>query len=104
MGELARQTSLALHGSKQFHSSLAATCSFHREELAGQAGGIRGDGLRWALGHELSALVPSFRPQVNHPVGAADQLEVVLDDEQREATVDSLVKDSQQHFNVGRVQ
>ena len=40
-----------------------------------------GDLLRSPFRHDASASVAAFRPEVDHPVGALDHFQIVLDDQ-----------------------
>ena len=55
-------------------------------------------------GHDLAALGAAFRPQVDHPVGRSDHVEVVLDDHHRVALLDELVQHVEQVAGVVEVQ
>ncbi len=48
--------------------------------------------------------VPPFGAEVDDPVGGADDVEVVLDDDQRVAQVGQAVEDAQEVLDVGEVQ
>ncbi len=60
--------------------------------------------LRRAFGHNTAAAFAALRPQVDHPVGALDHVQIVLDHDQRTATVDQLPKGRQQLGNIVKVQ
>ena len=64
----------------------------------------RGDRLRRALGDDPPAAVAALRPEVDDPVGGLDDVEVVLDDEDRVAAVDEPVEDLEQLLDVGEVE
>ena len=63
-----------------------------------------GDGLRRALGDDLSAFVAGFGSQVNDPIGAFDDVEIVFDDEHRMTGIDETLKSFQQNPDVVKVQ
>jgi len=53
------------------------------EVPARMAGGMLRHLLRRARHHDLATLITSFWSQVDHPVAAADHIEVVLDHQDR---------------------
>jgi hypothetical protein len=63
---------------------------------AGERGRMRRDLRRRARRHQLAAVQAGAGPQVEHPVGGADGLLVVLDDEHRVAEVAHLREGAQQ--------
>src|SRR5437016_14548930 len=66
--------------------------------------GTRGDVLRCTASHDGAAFVAALGPEVDDPVGALDDLEVVLDDEQRMAALDELTERRDQLVDVVQVQ
>ena len=57
-----------------------------------------------ALGHDLSATIAAFRPQVDQPVAGADHVQVVLDHHQRMAGIQQLAQRAHQLGDVVEVQ
>ena len=74
------------------------------QEAAGGRGGRRGDALGRALGDHPAARVAAVGAEVDHPVGALHDLEVVLDHEQRVAAVDEAREARQQPLDVREMQ
>ena len=76
--------------------------------LAQRLPGVRGlvrHHLRWrALAHELAAGAAALRPEIEDPVGAADDIEVVLDDDERMAGIEQLPERAQELRHVVEVQ
>src|SRR4051794_15285613 len=74
------------------------------EELAGEAA----RGLRHVLGRPLrdhaAAAVTALRPEVDDPVGRLDDVEVVLDDEDRVADVDQTLQHTEEATHVLEVE
>ena len=64
----------------------------------------RRDLLGRALGDDPAAAVAALRPEVDDPVGGLDDVEVVLDDEDRVAAVDQPVEHLEQLLDVGEVE
>ncbi|CAM5197758.1 hypothetical protein CDEN61S_01756 [Castellaniella denitrificans] len=60
--------------------------------------------VRRAFGDDAAALVAAFRPQVHDPVGGADHVQVVLDDQQRMAGGQQLAEGPHQAGDVVEVQ
>src|SRR5580700_8609335 len=56
------------------------------------------------LGHDLSAAVAAFGSQVDHPVGAANHIQVVFDDENASAIFDQALECGEQFRDVVEVQ
>src|SRR6185436_6971619 len=52
------------------------------QKCASMAGGILGDGIGWAFGHDPSTAGPAFRTEVNDPISGLDDIEVMLDHDQ----------------------
>ena len=65
-----------------------------REVLSGEAVGDGGDLLGGAHRHHAAALGASLGAQAHDPVGRLDDVEVVLDQQQRVARVQQLIKHS----------
>ena len=65
---------------------------------------VRGEGLGRAFGHHEATPDAAFRPEVDHPVGALDDVQVVLDDEDGVAFVDELVEGDEQLADVLEVE
>ena len=86
----------------QRHQRLAAEDA--GEVLPGGRATGRGDRLGRALGDDPAAAVAALRPEVDDPVGGLDDVEVVLDDDDRVAAVDEAVEDLEQLLDVGEVQ
>ena len=60
--------------------------------------------VRWrSNAYDLAARIAAFRPQVDQPIGGADHVEIVFDDQQRMAGVDQTPKGSQQFRDVVEV-
>src|ERR1041385_5141815 len=77
----------------------------HRlEELAGGGALDLRDLLGGALGDDLAAGVAAFGAEVDDPVGALDDVEVVLDDDDGVAGVDEALQDAEQVLDVVHVQ
>src|SRR3990167_7677415 len=53
---------------------------------------------------DLSPFVPSFGSEIDDPVGRLDDVEIVLDDDDRVPLVDKLVEDVQEHPDVFEVE
>src|ERR1700730_19375222 len=61
--------------------------------------------LLWrAGGDDFSALVTSFRPHVDEPVGGFDDVEIVFDDQKRRAGLEEFAKRGEELGNVIEVQ
>ena len=60
--------------------------------------------LRRARGDDLAAAVAALGPEVDDPVGRLDDLEIVLDDDDRVALVDQLVQHLEQLRHVVEVE
>ncbi len=74
------------------------------EPLAGVGQLAAGDFLGGAGGDDLAAGGAAFGAQVDDPVGGLDDVEVVLDDDQRAAAVDELAEGDQELADVVEVQ
>ena len=59
---------------------------------------------RLALEDDAPAVLPRLGPQLHDPVGARDDVRVVLDDDQRVTPVHEALEDAQQALDVGQVQ
>jgi len=68
------------------------------------AGWTRGDIFGRAARDDVTAFVTGFGPQVNDPIGALDDVEVVLDDQHRMTGIDQTLKGFQQNADVVKVQ
>ena len=58
--------------------------------------------IRWpiaAFGDNLAAAVASFRPKVNYPIGFGNQVEIMLDDDDRMARINQTLQDFDQTFD-----
>ncbi len=71
---------------------------------AGDAVRVGGDVLRPAFGNEAAAARAAIGAEFDHPVGAGDDVEVVLDDDDGVAGLAQLEQHAQQQFDVGEVQ
>ena len=67
-----------------------------RQPLAGVGVEIRGNLFRRAFGDDVAAAFAAFGTEIDHPVGALDHVEIVLDDDQRAAAVNQLAKCGEQ--------
>ena len=63
-----------------------------------------GDCFRRASCDDFAAPIAGFRAEVNHPIGALDHVEVVLDNNDGMAGVHKALENFQQHANVVEVQ
>ena len=79
-------------------------CQNLAQESAGVAGWARDNAFGRAVRDDVTAFVAGFRPEVNDPIGALDDVEVVLDDEHRMTGIDETLKSLQQNTNVVKVQ
>ena len=57
-----------------------------------------------ASGNDAAAAVAAFRPEVDHPVGGLDDIQIVLDDDHRVSRVAQAVEDVQQQADVVEMQ
>ena len=55
---------------------------------------------RRTLGDDLAALIAAFRAEIEDPVGGADNVEVVLDDDQRVPLLDQPPERAEQRCDV----
>ena len=62
------------------------------------------DHFRRALRDDAATAVATFRPHIDHPVRCHDDVQVVLDDEQRAAILDQPLEGSEQFPDVVEVQ
>ncbi len=61
--------------------------------------------LLWrALSDDITALLATFGSQVDDPIGGADHIQVVLDDDHRVASIGQAVEYIQQALDIGEVQ
>ena len=67
-----------------------------RKPLAGVRMEIRGNLFRCAFGNDVAATFTALGAEIDDPVGALDDVEVVLDDDERAATVNELAEGGQQ--------
>ena len=78
--------------------------SLFREEtlevLAGVTFRSSGHLFRGALGHNGPAMLPAFRPNVDHMVAHLDHIELVLDDDNGVALVHQTVEHINQHLDI----
>src|SRR5471030_2666237 len=72
--------------------------------FAGHAGRVGGDVFWRAGGDDLPAARAAFGAEVDDPVGRLDDVEVVLDDDQRVALVAQTVHHLQQQIDIVEVQ
>jgi len=63
-----------------------------------------GDLFGCAFDDDSSAPRAAFRSDVNQPVGCADHIEIVFDDDDGVAGIDETLQDFQQFADVGKVQ
>ena len=70
---------------------------------AGVGAGVGGDLFGGSGGDDLAAGVAPFRAEVDDPIGGLDDVEVVLDDEQRAAAVDELAEGGEEFLHVVEV-
>ena len=61
-------------------------------------------GFGGAIGHQFAARVAALGPEINQPVGGADDVQVVLDHQQRVARVLQLAQRPHEFGNVVKVQ
>src|ERR671919_2028265 len=54
--------------------------------------------------HHVPTSVPAFWPQIDEIVGRFYDIEVVLDDDHRVASIDEPPKDDEQALNIGKVE
>ena len=74
------------------------------QHLAGLALGMCADLLRRPLGYQLSPGVAALRPQIDEPVGALDDVQVVLDHQHRVPRVHQPLQNLQQLVHVGEME
>lgn len=67
-------------------------------------GGARGNLFGSAAADDLATGVATFGAEVNDPIGALDDVEVVLDDNECVAGVAQLHEHAHEHFHVAEVQ
>src|SRR5438552_10048837 len=68
------------------------------------AGFATGDIFGRAVRDDVTAFVTGLGPEINDPIGAFDNVEVVLDDEHRMTGIDETLKSFQQNADVVKVQ
>ena len=71
---------------------------------AGVGGGVGGDLLGGSGGDDLAAGVAALGAEVDDPVGGLDDVEVVLDDEERAAAFDELAEGGEEFLYVVEVE
>src|SRR5690349_4971921 len=71
---------------------------------AGVGFGAGCNGLRSAGDDELAALVAAFGTKVQDPIGALDNIEVMLDDENRVAGFDEALEAVEQPLDIGEME
>jgi hypothetical protein len=74
------------------------------KELSGVAGPARSHCFRCSGHEELPAGVPGFGPEVNDPVGAFEDVEIMFDDHQRVAGIHQSLQRLEQDADVVEVQ
>src|SRR5262245_8847311 len=62
------------------------------------------DFLRCSLRHDLAAVATTFRPQVDDPIGGFDDVEIVLDHQQRIAWCTKFEQDLEQFRHIMKMQ
>lgn len=72
--------------------------------MAGVAGRARGDLFRRALRDDVTAFIAGFRAEINDPIGAFDDIQIVLDDDDRVPGVYQALENLEQHTNVIEMQ
>src|SRR6185369_433553 len=75
-----------------------------REKTPGMRCSVADDLFRRAGGDDLAAAVPTFRTQIDDPVGGLDDVEVVLDHDDRVAVVAQAMQHLEQLLDVVEVQ
>jgi len=80
------------------------SCQNFAQESAGVTGRARGNFLGRTVRDNVTSFVPGFRAEVNNPIGAFDNVEVVLDDQHRMTGIDETLKSFQQNADVVKVQ
>jgi hypothetical protein len=83
-----------------FPAGLAGDSELTGQVQAGVRSGGGGDLLRRALGDEASPPLAPLGPQVEHPVGLGDDVEVVLNDQHRVPGVAQLVEADEELLDV----
>mgnify|MGYP007123471355 CR=1 FL=1 len=74
------------------------------QESAGVASRLGHDFLRRAAGNQLSAAIPALGSKVEHPVRRLDDLQIVLDDDDRVPLIHQLMQDFEQLGDVVKMQ
>src|SRR5215203_1850358 len=81
-----------------------AACAPQPQNSAHKSAGVRTvdsrDLLRRSRGNQLPSFLASLRSKINHPVGAFDHLEIVLDHDNRVPAFDQALKDLHQQSNI----
>ena len=57
-----------------------------------------------SFGDDFATAVTTFRTEIDHPVGAADHVQVVLDDQDASAVLDEAVESCQELGNIVEMQ
>ena len=70
------------------------------EVVAGVGGGVGGDLFGGAGGYDFAAGAAAFRAHVDDPVGGFDDVEIVLDDQERAATFDEFAEGAEEFLYV----
>ena len=68
------------------------------------AGRARGDLFRRALRDDVTAFIAGFRAEINDPIGAFDDIQVVLDDDDRVPGIYQALENLEQNTDVIEVQ
>src|SRR5579884_4016348 len=66
--------------------------------------GISADRFRCTRSHDVAAALATFRPEVNHPIGGLDDLEIMFDHQNRATRVDEAAEGRKQLADVVEVQ
>lgn len=69
----------------------------------GMAGSTLGDGFRGACSHQFSALRACFGAEIEEPVGILNDIEVVLDHQQRGALIHQPVQEFDEEGHIVQV-
>lgn len=72
--------------------------------LAGKTLLVTRDLLRRSGRYDLSAAIAGFRAEINYPIGAFDDVEIVLNDENRMPRVHETLKNLEQDADIVEVQ
>src|SRR5205807_8880440 len=91
-------------GSSTSISTLQQVASAGHEVPTGDTARIRGDLRRRSDGHDFAALIATLRSEIDHVVGSFDELQIVLDHQDRVAALDEIAQSLDQLRDVGRMQ